>query len=169
MAQNTQYLSPPVSRTQPQNTGMDNSTDLSKTNSDSAFSSDIEAGPNQASFRKATRNVSMDDVQHSGRSATWPAARTGMGAAAGGNAPKRSATTNTAQGGALKRWGTALFTPEKKLSHEPTWKASFNATIKASWLNVLLICIPISWILHFTVEEKQPVVVSEACLLTLDS
>lgn len=103
---------------------------------------------------------SEDGIKESGRASTWPATRSGLGAAAGGNPTRRATSDNPPNAGLLKRWGTALMTPEKKLTHEPTWKQSFNATIKASWLNVLLVCIPISWILHFTVEDKQPVVVS---------
>lgn len=110
---------------------------------DHAISSDIEHGT-------ATRR----DVAHDKRSATWPATR----------AEKRPTEP---QGNFMRRWTTALLTPEKALSHEPTWAQSFNAALKASWLNVLLICIPISWVLHFTVEDKQPVVVFVFSLLAI--
>lgn len=35
------------------------------------------------------------------------------------------------------------------VSKEPTWRESMMAIIKASWLNVLLVFIPVSWALHF--------------------
>ncbi|KZT59151.1 calcium/proton exchanger [Calocera cornea HHB12733] len=40
---------------------------------------------------------------------------------------------------------------------QPTWRASFRAVVTASWLNVLLICIPVGWALHFV--DINPIIV----------
>ncbi|KAL8293474.1 hypothetical protein RQP46_000175 [Phenoliferia psychrophenolica] len=44
---------------------------------------------------------------------------------------------------------TDLFVSERKIKREPTWKESGMACVKASWLNVLLVFIPVGWALHF--------------------
>ncbi|KAF9510865.1 hypothetical protein BS47DRAFT_1299593 [Hydnum rufescens UP504] len=33
--------------------------------------------------------------------------------------------------------------------HVPTWSESFKAIVTNSWLNVLLVCVPLAWIAHF--------------------
>ncbi|EGG08244.1 uncharacterized protein MELLADRAFT_85068 [Melampsora larici-populina 98AG31] len=58
----------------------------------------------------------------------------------------------------LKRKQTwaSLLKPEKKLSnHNPTYKESINAIVRSSWLNVLLVFIPISWALHFATPNAD--------------
>ncbi|GAA5933333.1 uncharacterized protein JCM15063_001286 [Sporobolomyces koalae] len=49
----------------------------------------------------------------------------------------------------LARRITDLFVSEHPVKHEPTWRASFMAIVKASWLNLLLVFIPIGWAVHF--------------------
>jgi len=58
---------------------------------------------------------------------------------------------NTASGRrpTFTRMFTDLFVPERKIANTPTYKQSILAILKASWLNVLLICVPISFALHF--------------------
>ncbi|EJU04647.1 calcium/proton exchanger [Dacryopinax primogenitus] len=40
---------------------------------------------------------------------------------------------------------------------KPTWAGSLKAVVTASWLNVLLVCIPVGWALHFT--SVTPIIV----------
>ncbi|GAA6023168.1 hypothetical protein JCM11491_003285 [Sporobolomyces phaffii] len=49
----------------------------------------------------------------------------------------------------LARRVTELFVSERPVKHEPTWRASALAIVKASWLNILLVFIPIGWAVHF--------------------
>ncbi|KNZ59023.1 hypothetical protein VP01_1816g8 [Puccinia sorghi] len=66
-----------------------------------------------------------------------------------------------------KQTWASLLTPEKKLStSNPTYRQSFDAILKSSWLNVLLIFIPISWILHF-VTPSQDAAIFTTCMLAI--
>ncbi|KAI6003425.1 Calcium/proton exchanger [Pisolithus marmoratus] len=58
----------------------------------------------------------------------------------------------------LKRHLTTLIQPEKKLSPPPSSWASVRAIILASWLNVLLVCIPISWALNFALPDQHTLI-----------
>jgi Ca2+:H+ antiporter len=49
----------------------------------------------------------------------------------------------------LARRVTELFVSERPVKHEPTWRASALAIVKASYLNALLIFIPVGWAVHF--------------------
>ncbi|KAF8807021.1 Calcium/proton exchanger [Phlegmacium glaucopus] len=55
---------------------------------------------------------------------------------------------------ALQRAAT-MFVPEKPLAPPPTVLKSLQAILFASWLNTLLICIPISWALHFALPPSS--------------
>jgi len=44
----------------------------------------------------------------------------------------------------VKRMTTGLFTPEKKIKKSPGFKESFVNLAKSSWVNVLLVFIPVS-------------------------
>ncbi|WWC70450.1 calcium/proton exchanger [Kwoniella pini CBS 10737] len=48
----------------------------------------------------------------------------------------------------VRRVTTVLFTPPKKVGKAPTYMASIKAAIMSTWLNVLLIFIPIGWALY---------------------
>lgn len=67
----------------------------------------------------------------------------------------RQSTTSTARaasGGFLNRTRTVLsenLKRDKPIRHEPTNMASAMAIVKASWLNLLLVFIPLSWAFHF--------------------
>ncbi|WVF71725.1 calcium/proton exchanger [Kwoniella sp. CBS 6097] len=50
--------------------------------------------------------------------------------------------------GVLRRMTTGLFTPPKKVGQAPTYLGSLKAAIKSTWLNVLLVFIPIGWALY---------------------
>ena len=61
--------------------------------------------------------------------------------------PTRRATNGSSATGdipPLKKRLTDLFVSERKVKREPTWKESGMACVKASWLNVLLVFIPVS-------------------------
>lgn len=55
----------------------------------------------------------------------------------------------------LSRVATSLFTPEKKLKTAPGLWQSFKAIILGSWLNVLLIFIPLSWAFNFAMKDSH--------------
>ncbi|WAR61912.1 hypothetical protein PtB15_14B2 [Puccinia triticina] len=66
-----------------------------------------------------------------------------------------------------KQTWVSLLTPEKKLSDSnPTYKQSFDAVVRSSWLNVLLVFIPISWILHFA-TPNQDAAIFTTCMLAI--
>ncbi|CAD6591241.1 MAG: hypothetical protein TREMPRED_006041, partial [Tremellales sp. Tagirdzhanova-0007] len=50
--------------------------------------------------------------------------------------------------GVLRRMTTGLLTPGKKIGQAPTYGSSIKAAISCTWLNVLLIFIPIGWALY---------------------
>ncbi|WWC89569.1 calcium/proton exchanger [Kwoniella dendrophila CBS 6074] len=49
----------------------------------------------------------------------------------------------------VRRVTTVLFTPPKKVGKAPTYMGSLKAAITSTWLNVLLVFIPIGWALYF--------------------
>jgi len=50
---------------------------------------------------------------------------------------------------------TSLLTPEKKLKNAPGLLQSFKAIILGSWINVLLIFIPLSWAFNFAMKDSH--------------
>ena len=64
--------------------------------------------------------------------------------------PQRPSRRGTRESGgeaevpSLKRRLTNLLVPEKPVGHEPTWGASLKAIAFASWLNLLLVFVPVS-------------------------
>ncbi|KAF7312323.1 hypothetical protein MIND_00245400 [Mycena indigotica] len=58
----------------------------------------------------------------------------------------------------LARARTSLFTPDKKIAPPPGVLRSIRSIITASWLNVLLVFIPISWAFHFALPDKNTLV-----------
>ncbi|KAH9821846.1 Sodium/calcium exchanger protein-domain-containing protein [Melampsora americana] len=72
--------------------------------------------------------------------------------------PPNQSTSNSNLNLPLKRKQTwaSLLKPEKKLAnHNPTYQESFNAILRSSWLNILLIFIPVSWALHFATPNSD--------------
>ncbi|KDR76316.1 hypothetical protein GALMADRAFT_247691 [Galerina marginata CBS 339.88] len=63
-------------------------------------------------------------------------------------------TTSTSRFQHIRRRTTQMFTPAKRVGKPPSILESLKAIICASWLNVLLICIPISWILHWVLPQS---------------
>lgn len=72
----------------------------------------------------------------------------------GGNGPPRRMTM-TSERQLLGRTFTSLLTPGKPLAAAPTHYRSFVNIIKYSPLNILLLCIPVSWALHFALDQTQ--------------
>ncbi|GAA94196.1 uncharacterized protein L969DRAFT_72783 [Mixia osmundae IAM 14324] len=63
--------------------------------------------------------------------------------------PTRQASAGTSSIPPLKRILTEMATPERPIGPEPTYRASMIALVKASWLNLFLVFVPVSWALHF--------------------
>ncbi|CEH12165.1 calcium proton exchanger [Ceraceosorus bombacis] len=72
----------------------------------------------------------------------------------GGNGPPRRMTM-TSERQLLGRTLTSLLTPERPLAAAPTHYRSFINIIKYNPLNILLLCIPVSWALHFALDQTQ--------------
>lgn len=66
---------------------------------------------------------------------------------------RRSGHRQESNGSMLSRISSML-KPEHKLGKDPTLKASAMAIVKASWLNVLLVFIPVGWALHFAIPTS---------------
>ncbi|KAF8899949.1 Sodium/calcium exchanger protein-domain-containing protein [Gymnopilus junonius] len=54
----------------------------------------------------------------------------------------------------IRQRTTMMLTPPKKVGTPPSFFASLKSIITASWLNLLLVCIPISWVLHFALPQS---------------
>ncbi|KAI9625280.1 hypothetical protein KEM48_010969, partial [Puccinia striiformis f. sp. tritici PST-130] len=81
--------------------------------------------------------------------------------------PQSNTHTNPITGLIRKQTWVSLLTPEKKLSQSnPTYKQSFDAIIRSSWLNLLLVFIPISWALHFA-TPNQDAAIFTTCMLAI--
>ncbi|GAA5968250.1 hypothetical protein JCM11641_003783 [Rhodosporidiobolus odoratus] len=59
----------------------------------------------------------------------------------------------------LRQRLTDLFVAERPIKNEPTWAQSFRAIVTASWLNALLLLLPVGWALHFTHQDDTVVFV----------
>lgn len=96
-----------------------------------------------------------------------------QGVIAAGGAPIKDATTNTtaaAEDGEpfiVKRMTTGLLTPERKIRQVPGYLRSWINIGKSSWLNILLVFIPISWALHFAVGDSNPTAVFCCCFVAV--
>ncbi|KAF9066733.1 hypothetical protein BDP27DRAFT_984713 [Rhodocollybia butyracea] len=58
----------------------------------------------------------------------------------------------------LQQAKTSLFRPKKPVGPSPTLLQSLRWIACASWFNLLLICIPISWALYFTMNNQNTAV-----------
>ncbi|KAH7906844.1 Calcium/proton exchanger [Hygrophoropsis aurantiaca] len=58
----------------------------------------------------------------------------------------------------LRRVATTMLQPEKKIGPPPNVWKSIRSIILASWLNVLLVFIPISWALNFALPDQQTLI-----------
>ncbi|CAH7688872.1 Sodium/calcium exchanger protein-domain-containing protein [Phakopsora pachyrhizi] len=64
-----------------------------------------------------------------------------------------------------KHTWASLLRPDKSIaSNHPTYINSLVAIIKSSWLNLLLVFVPISWVLHFVKPDSDPVIFTTSML-----
>ncbi|PPQ69173.1 hypothetical protein CVT26_003547, partial [Gymnopilus dilepis] len=54
----------------------------------------------------------------------------------------------------LRERTTLMLTPPRKVGDPPGFWTSLKSIITASWLNLLLFCIPVSWVLHFALPKS---------------
>ncbi|KAJ1020757.1 hypothetical protein NDA16_004148 [Ustilago loliicola] len=66
--------------------------------------------------------------------------------------PPRRATMESRN--TMRRSFTELFTPEHRLAKAPSTLASFKNILFGSFLNILLLLIPVSWALHFALDQN---------------
>jgi len=60
----------------------------------------------------------------------------------------------------IGRVGTlsSLMKPKKPVGPAPSMFQSFRSVLTSSWINVLLLCIPVSWILHFVTPDSDTLI-----------
>ncbi|ODO08937.1 calcium/proton exchanger [Cryptococcus wingfieldii CBS 7118] len=80
--------------------------------------------------------------------------------------PSRRQSTIDPNMGLVRRVTTVLFTPEKRIGKAPTYVQSFKAAICSTWLNVLLVFIPVSWALHFVQAGGNEKITDTAVFIT---
>ncbi|KAJ3998956.1 Calcium/proton exchanger [Lentinula boryana] len=73
-----------------------------------------------------------------------------------GNANMNRTATRTSF--SLQRAKTSLLTPPRSIGPAPSFLQSMKSIIMASWLNVLLVCIPVSWALNFAMKDQHTLV-----------
>ncbi|GAA6037888.1 hypothetical protein JCM8097_009475 [Rhodosporidiobolus ruineniae] len=103
-------------------------------------------------------NLNVGDEEHASRGKSAPQPDTALRqrrpkparaatAPAGGNQKEEEPTPG------LVRRGTqavgALFEPKVPVAPAPGWRSSLKATVTYSWLNILLVFVPVSWACHF--------------------
>ncbi|KAF7330512.1 hypothetical protein MVEN_02490700 [Mycena venus] len=76
--------------------------------------------------------------------------RTPTNANAEGEGPRRNFD--------FRRAATSLFTPEKKVAAAPGVLRSIRSILTASWLNLLLVFIPISWAFNFADKDQHTLI-----------
>ncbi|KAK7454642.1 hypothetical protein VKT23_011395 [Stygiomarasmius scandens] len=58
----------------------------------------------------------------------------------------------------FKRAATTLLHPEKKVGEAPAFFPSIKSIILSSWINVLLVFIPVSWAFHFAMPDSNTLI-----------
>lgn len=95
-------------------------------------------GNDLAGGRKESKVVSLVDDREGREGEEGRTARRGS--------RQETRDTTRSENPSLARRFTDLFVSEHPIKHEPTWRASALAIVKASWLNILLVFIPVSFI-----------------------
>lgn len=93
-------------------------------------------GNDLAGGRKESKVVSLADDREAGEGEEGRTARR--------RSRQGTRDTTRSENPSLARRFTDLFVSEHPIKHEPTWRASALAIVKASWLNILLVFIPVS-------------------------
>ncbi|SNX84782.1 related to VCX1 - Vacuolar Ca++/H+ exchanger [Melanopsichium pennsylvanicum] len=109
---------------------------------------------NQASSALSSTNSSSDPASSTikrGMDRDQSSVREGLGGPFAG--PPRRATMESRN--TIRRSFTELFHPEHRLAEPPNTIASLKNIVFGSFLNILLILIPVSWALHFALDQSQ--------------
>ncbi|KAF9067714.1 Sodium/calcium exchanger protein-domain-containing protein [Rhodocollybia butyracea] len=67
---------------------------------------------------------------------------------------KQSEQTSIVRAGTL----SSLLTPQKKMGPAPSMFQSFRSIVCSSWINLLLLCIPVSWALNFATPDNDTLI-----------
>ncbi|KIR33590.1 calcium/proton exchanger [Cryptococcus deuterogattii 99/473] len=119
------------------------STPITSNGSPAGTTNSDSTGPRRR--QQPSRQVTLDANSPSAtRRQTTESART-QRSRAGSRRTSDSLDPNT---GLVRRVTTVLFTPPKKVGKAPTYWGSLKAAITSTWLNVLLVFIPIGWALY---------------------
>ena len=115
-----------------------------------------QAGTSHEASSALTRTISSSDPASSattkrGMDRDQSSIREGLGGPFAG--PPRRATMESRQ--TIRRSFTELFTPEHRLAEPPGTLVSLKNILFGSFLNILLVFIPVSWALHFALDTSQ--------------
>lgn len=146
--------------TTPPNTTQNSTLHVLNTNTSGTFHSNASS-PAAIGYptRRRTGDEEMGEVSGRGRTRRRAARRANNTHAVPGapptarraqSLPTRAPMTTGSQTGVAqqpltKKLNTLLFQPEHKLAPVPNWTQSAVNTVKHSWLNIMLIFVPISW------------------------
>ncbi|KAK0539634.1 hypothetical protein OC842_000906 [Tilletia horrida] len=83
-----------------------------------------------------------------------------LGVQNGQGGPARRGTMLSGGERSVRRSFTDLLKPEHKVGKAPSYGQSFMAIVKYSWINLLLIFIPVSWALHFAIDNDVVIFVT---------
>ena len=103
-------------------------------------------GNDLAGGRKESKVVSLADDREAGEGEEGRTARR--------RSRQGTRDTTRSENPSLARRFTDLFVSEHPIKHEPTWRASALAIVKASWLNILLVFIPVSSLNSSSVRDE---------------
>ncbi|KAF5377375.1 hypothetical protein D9757_008035 [Collybiopsis confluens] len=74
------------------------------------------------------------------------------------NSPGMTRRTTSRPSFTLERVRTSLFQPPRAVGASPTFLQSMKSILLASWLNLLLVCIPVAWALNFAKKDDHTLV-----------
>ncbi|GAA5834669.1 hypothetical protein JCM3766R1_003635 [Sporobolomyces carnicolor] len=101
----------------------------------------VEEKNESAATRKGSKVVSLaDNPDTREQGEAYPPRR---------RSKQETRDTQRSENPSLARRVTDLFHAERPVKHEPTFRQSAIAIVKASWLNVLLVTLPVGWAVHF--------------------
>lgn len=110
----------------------------------------------EGSSSNATDTKASDEAEEGRRrSAARDESTLSHGLGGTGMGPPRRMTTLEMEGRSLRRSLTTLLTPEHRLKPAPSIVQSMWNILKYTWLNLLLLLIPVSWALHFALDHDK--------------
>ncbi|BGP56441.1 hypothetical protein JCM8202_001819 [Rhodotorula sphaerocarpa] len=123
---------------------------LSAGSSDDAVSTSVSRSTVAEKRTIGDKTVEHDGPTASGsRAAEADEGRDGRDARRASRRGSRQASGQSFERPPLKKRLTNLFVAERPIKREPGVKQSLRAIVTASWLNVLLVFIPVGWAMHF--------------------